>query len=166
MREKLKPIEIQVLDGYDSFQVAPEEPVVLGAYNTDEKKIYVAGELPQEVFVKILMHELFHWIQDVAGTEFDEDDAHKFAENIWGAFCKRNDDADVVTFKVIDTKTGEEPTAAVIQNLAKAGGLLLHDIDEFYLSESGQLCLSDDTGRMTGCNPDRFKVVVESEATE
>lgn len=112
------------------------------------------------------MYELFHWIQDIADTEFNEDDAHKFAENIWDAFCKNNDDADVVTFKVIDTKTGEEPTAAVIQNLAKAGGLLLCDIGEFYLSESGQLFLSDDTGRMAWCNPDRFKVVVEREGEE
>lgn len=29
MRKKLKPIEIQVIDGYDSFQTAPEAPLYL-----------------------------------------------------------------------------------------------------------------------------------------
>lgn len=37
------------------------------------------------------MYELFHWIQDIADTEFNEDDAHKFAENIWDAIDRKGD---------------------------------------------------------------------------
>jgi hypothetical protein len=68
-----------------------------------------------------------------------------------------------MTFKVIDTKTGKEPTSRVIDNIARKGGLMTMDIDQFYVGEDGSLVLADDCGKMTYCDTKRFKVVTESE---
>ena len=71
-----------------------------------------------------------------------------------------------MTFKVIDAKTGKEPTSRVIDNIARKGGLMTMDIDQFYVGEDGSLVLADDCGKMTYCDRRRFKVVVESEDKE
>lgn len=68
-----------------------------------------------------------------------------------------------MTFKVIDTKTGKEPTSRVIDNIARKGGLMTMDIDQFYVGEDGSLVLADDCGKMTYCDTKRFKAAVESE---
>ena len=68
-----------------------------------------------------------------------------------------------MTFKVIEKKTGKEPTYRVIQNIAKNGGLMTMDIDQFFLGEDGSLVLADDCGKVTYCDTKRFKVVAESE---
>ena len=68
-----------------------------------------------------------------------------------------------MTFHVIDTKTGKEPTSRVIDNIAKKGGLMVMDIDQFFVGEDGSLVLADDCGNITYCDRERFKVVVESE---
>ena len=68
-----------------------------------------------------------------------------------------------MTFKVIDTKTGEEPTSRVVYNIAKEGGLMVMDIDQFFVGEDGSLILIDDCGNITYCDATRFKVVAESE---
>lgn len=62
-------------------------------------------------------------------------------------------------FKVIDTKTGKEPTDRVIYNIAKKGGLMTMDIDQFFVGEDGALVLADDCGNITYCDTKRFKVV-------
>lgn len=63
-----------------------------------------------------------------------------------------------MTFKVIDTKTGKEPTDRVINNIAKKGGLMIMDIDQFFVGEDGSLVLADDCGNITYCDTERFKV--------
>lgn len=68
-----------------------------------------------------------------------------------------------MTFKVIDIKTGKEPTSRVVDNIAKKGGLMRMDIDQFFVGEDGSLVLTDDCGNMTYCDMKRFKVVAESE---
>ena len=68
-----------------------------------------------------------------------------------------------MTFKVIDTKTGKEPTSRVVDNIAKKGGLMRMDIDQFFVGEDGSLVLVDDCGNMTYCDTKRVKVVAESE---
>lgn len=69
-------------------------------------------------------------------------------------------------FKVIDKKTGKEPTSRVIYNLAKKGGLMTMDIDQFYVGEDGSLVLADDCGVVTFCDTKRFRVQLESEGAE
>jgi len=71
-----------------------------------------------------------------------------------------------MTFKVIDTTTGKEPTDRVIYNIAKKGGLMTMDIDQFFVGEDGELVLVDDCGNVTYCDTKRFKVVVENEDKE
>ena len=68
-----------------------------------------------------------------------------------------------MTFKVIDTKTGKEPTSRVIDNIAQKGNLMTMDIDQFFVGEDGSLVLADDCGNITYCDTKRFKVVAESE---
>ena len=63
-----------------------------------------------------------------------------------------------MTFKVIDTKTGKEPTYRVIHNIAKKGGLITMDIDQFFVGEDGSLVLADDCENITYCDTKRFMV--------
>lgn len=64
-------------------------------------------------------------------------------------------------FKIIDTKTGKEPTDSVIRNIAKWGGLRVMDIDGFYVSKDGLIILVDDMGYCTWVDMGRFKVEVQ-----
>ena len=66
-----------------------------------------------------------------------------------------------MTFKVNDTKTGKEPTKRVIDNIARKGGLMVADIDQFFVGEDGSLVLADDCGNITYCDTKRFEVVSE-----
>ena len=70
-----------------------------------------------------------------------------------------------MTFKVIDTKTGKEPTSKVVDNIAKKSGLMWMDIDQFFVGEDGSLILVDDCGNCAWVDATRFKVVAESEET-
>ena len=72
----------------------------------------------------------------------------------------------MITFKVIDKKTGKEPTDRMIHNIAKKGGLMTMDIDQFFVGEDGSLVLADDCGNITYCDTKRFKVVAESEGKD
>ena len=53
-----------------------------------------------------------------------------------------------MTFIVIDKKTGKETTYRVIHNIAKKGGLMTMDKDQFFLGEDGQIVLADDCGNI------------------
>lgn len=64
-----------------------------------------------------------------------------------------------MTFRIIDRKTGREPTQRVIDNIAKKQGLMLADIDQFAVCEDGQIILLDDCGRVAYCDTERFEVV-------
>lgn len=66
-----------------------------------------------------------------------------------------------MTFRIIDKKIGKQPTARVIQNIAKKGGLIVYDIDQFFIGEDGSIILMDDCGNSCYCDPKRFKAEVE-----
>lgn len=67
----------------------------------------------------------------------------------------------MMLFKIIDRKTGKEPTYRVVKNIAKRGGLMEMDIDGFYVSEDGRIILVDDFGNCTWLDMGRFKVEVQ-----
>ena len=67
-----------------------------------------------------------------------------------------------MTFKVIDTLTGKEPTDRVIKNIAKKGGLIVTDIDQFFIGEDGSLILADDCGNIAYCDMERFKASTDA----
>lgn len=68
-----------------------------------------------------------------------------------------------MTFRVIDKKTGKEPTSRVIDNIAKKGNLMVFDIDQFALCEDGSLILIDDCDNITYCDRKRFRVEIIEE---
>lgn len=68
-------------------------------------------------------------------------------------------------FKVIDTKTGKEPTSRVIDNIARKAGLMTMDIDQFYVGEDGQIILVDDCGNCAWLDMSRFKVELQTEVS-
>ena len=67
-----------------------------------------------------------------------------------------------MTFKIIDKKTGKEPTSRVLHNIAKKHGLMEMDIDQFFVGEDGTIVLADDCCRMAYVDMNRFEVVVEA----
>lgn len=68
-------------------------------------------------------------------------------------------------FKIIDRKTGKEPTDRVIVAQARLGNLITCDIDGFYVNEDGQIILVDDCGNCTWLDVNRFKVEMQYEAS-
>lgn len=69
----------------------------------------------------------------------------------------------MMVFKIIDSETGKEPTAEVIDSIVKESDLIQYDVDQFFVGEDGSIVLADDCGNITYCDPKRFKVVVESQ---
>lgn len=71
-----------IAEGYDSIKTEDGE-TGFGVYDPENKQIFIAGAVPDEIFVKALLHELMHWVQDISGYAFNEDEANTFAENIY-----------------------------------------------------------------------------------
>lgn len=67
----------------------------------------------------------------------------------------------VTEIRIIDRKTGKEPTARVINNIAKKNGLMEMDIDQFAVCEDGSIILLDDCGNIAYCDSRRFKAEVK-----
>lgn len=76
--------EIYVADGYDTV-MGEDGNVGFGVYVPDEKQIYIAGDVDNEVRLKALFHELCHWAQDMCGRSFDEDEANEFSDIVYDA---------------------------------------------------------------------------------
>ena len=76
--------EICIAKGYDSLQAENGE-MGFGVYIPSEKQIYVAGDIPKEWLLKSLFHEIAHWVQDVSGKKFEEDEADEFAERLYAS---------------------------------------------------------------------------------
>lgn len=68
-----------------------------------------------------------------------------------------------MTFRVIDKKTGKEPTDRVITNIARNGGLMEMDIDQFFVGEDGSIILVDDCGKAVWCDMNRFEIQIIGE---
>lgn len=76
--------EICILEGYDTVEDENGNKG-FGVYIPSEKQIYVTGDVPQEIMLKALFHELTHWVQDISGRHFDEDEANLLAERVYEA---------------------------------------------------------------------------------
>ena len=64
-----------------------------------------------------------------------------------------------MTFRIIDAKTGKEPTDRVITNIARGDRLIETHIDGFQVGEDGQIILVDDCGNCTWIDGKRFKAI-------
>lgn len=71
-----------IVEGYDSIKSEDGE-TGFGIYDPENKQIFIAGDVPDEIFIKALLHELMHWVQDISGCAFNEGEANTFAENIY-----------------------------------------------------------------------------------
>lgn len=63
-------------------------------------------------------------------------------------------------FKIIDIRTGKEPSQRVINNIARKGGLIEHDIAGFFVGSDGGLILADECGHYTYVNTNRITAMV------
>ena len=67
-----------------------------------------------------------------------------------------------MTFRIIDKKTGKEPTERVINNIAEKYRLVMCDIDQFAVCEDGSIILLDDCGNIAYFSLDRFEIRIEN----
>ena len=81
MRRK-NELLIHVMHGYDSLQ-APNGEVCFGCYVSKKHEIYIADDIPADKFFYTLAHEYMHYLQDIEGKEFDEEEADSFAQNLF-----------------------------------------------------------------------------------
>lgn len=63
-------------------------------------------------------------------------------------------------FEIIDRRTGKEPSQRVINNIARKGGLIEHDIAGFFVGSDGGLILADECGHYTYVNTNRITAVI------
>lgn len=63
-------------------------------------------------------------------------------------------------FEIIDRRTGKEPSQRVINNIARKGGLIEHDIAGFFVGSDGGLILADECGHYTYVNTNRITAIV------
>ena len=76
--------EIYIADGYDTIE-GEDGNVGFGVYVPDENQIYVAGDVEGEIRARALLHEICHWVQDMCGRSFDEDEANEFSDIVYDA---------------------------------------------------------------------------------
>ena len=63
-------------------------------------------------------------------------------------------------FKIIDIRTGKKPSQRVINNIARKGGLIEHDIAGFFVGSDGGLILADECGHYTYVDTNRITAIV------
>lgn len=73
---------IHVMHGYDTLQ-APTGEDCFGCYIHGKHEIYVADNIPTDQLFHTIAHEYMHYLQDIEGKKFDEEEANAFA---WSVF--------------------------------------------------------------------------------
>ena len=73
---------IHVMHGYDTLQ-APNGEDCFGCYISGENEIYVADNIPKDQFFHTIAHEYMHYLQDIEGKEFNEEEADAFAFSVF-----------------------------------------------------------------------------------
>lgn len=72
---------IHVIHGYDSLE-SPTDEMCFGCYVKGKNEIYVADDMPKEQFFQTIAHEYMHYLQDIEGKDFNEEEADAFAGDI------------------------------------------------------------------------------------
>lgn len=73
---------VHIMHGYDSLK-APDGTDCFGCYINGEYEIYVADNIPTDQLFHTIAHEYMHYLQDVEGREFDEEEANAFGFNVF-----------------------------------------------------------------------------------
>ena len=67
-------MKIEILEDYDCLET-PEGNTAFGVYDTENNKIYVAGDLDRINVVELILHELAHYYQIKDNKEPKENEA-------------------------------------------------------------------------------------------
>jgi hypothetical protein len=81
MKDKNELI-IHIMHGYDSLK-APDGTDCFGCYINGEYEIYVADNIPTDQLFHTIAHEYMHYLQDVEGRKFDEEEANAFGFSVF-----------------------------------------------------------------------------------
>ena len=81
MRDKNELI-IHIMHGYDSLK-APDGTDCFGCYINGKYEIYVADNIPTDQLFHTIAHEYMHYLQDVEGRKFDEEEANAFGFSVF-----------------------------------------------------------------------------------
>lgn len=73
---------IHVMHGYDSLQ-APTGEDCFGCYIHGDYEIYIADNIPTDQLFHTIAHEYMHYLQDIDGKDFDEEEANRFAFSVF-----------------------------------------------------------------------------------
>lgn len=76
--------EIYVAEGFDTVE-DEDGNIGFGVYVPAENKIYVAGDVEDEIRARALLHEVCHWVQDMCERPFGEDEANEFSDIVYDA---------------------------------------------------------------------------------
>lgn len=77
----LDELTIHVMHGYDTIE-SPTGEKCFGCYVKGQNEIYIADGIPNDQFFFTLAHEYAHFLQEINGREFDENEADIFANTI------------------------------------------------------------------------------------
>lgn len=73
-------MNIHIIEDYDCFE-SPDGTQSFGVYDTNNKEIWVAGDINRINVVEILLHELAHYYQDIDNVRFNEKDADNIVKD-------------------------------------------------------------------------------------
>lgn len=72
---------LHIIEDCDSIEI--ENEMCFGAYDTNKRQIYVAGDLPDpEDVLQTITHEFAHHLQNISGSGYDEEYAEQFTFEI------------------------------------------------------------------------------------
>ena len=106
---------------------------------------------------KEIICEITHGM--LSKLSYDAKDVLRLAQERWCETCDLKNDGPS-TFRVIDSKTGEEADIERIARREKwAAGLIYCDMEGFAIEQDGTLILMDECGNYVYADRERFKVV-------
>lgn len=73
---------IHIIHGYDTV-VTPEGQSCYGCYLNGEYEAYIPDDMPSDQFVHTIIHEYAHYLQDIEGREFSEEEANAYGYSVF-----------------------------------------------------------------------------------
>ena len=73
---------VHIMHGYDTL-LSPDGKDCFGCYINEEYEAYVADDMPADQLFHTVAHEYMHYLQDIEGREFDEEEANNFGFSVF-----------------------------------------------------------------------------------
>lgn len=103
-RMKTEELTLHIMHGYDSLE-SPDGQRCFGCYISEDHEAYVADNIPTDQLFHTIAHEYFHYLQDIEGDNFDEEEANAFGYSIFTPCYQQG---------IIDTINAFENTSSFI----------------------------------------------------